>query len=620
MSENSAMIIRSNDVYGGLIKSIYDYFHCKSITLIYASSLHSTTSLGLEMETKLMTLNLFLSQKLHIQTTIIDIRNFPLQINNNIEEMTNPLFIILNDLDDIKSLLATTIFTPSASLSLRGTWLIFFKDVTEVKTFCSNFSIPYNLQVLITMKNINEPKGESIIEVYHLGNKLKYQLYGSWNIDTGLIPPKLSLLQRRSNLEGLPLRAAISTILYEPKNSIYSENLIFLEMIQPLSEMMNFTPIMKWELLLGYCTSDTKCTGVMSELVKKNIDICFSPIILSSNRLKYIDMTMNFYSNKLFLYMKKPDQKSRWKEYLRPFEFDVWISIIIVMLLSSIILFLMEMIYNTDDELRSWARLNIKTPNFLNCMFKVFGIICGKETGKSRSTPMRTIQVTIQITSVLIVTSYSAKLIQSLTTGIMVTPPFSSVDDFLNDKTYRLRIPVWSDHLNDFLNSTVIQEQKIIAKILKEKSLPKSEVEGLTQMCHIYKCGFLSYRGILKRYNFPDNCEVLSIGSVLTVHYSMGLQKRSPFREVINYQFYRMHEFGFVQRIINNLKPELTRTRLTNKWIPVQLSHVYPVNIFFIIMIISSLILLYGEIMIDDRMKRTNRILKKAPRQLRKTT
>ncbi|XP_034940793.1 uncharacterized protein [Chelonus insularis] len=386
--------------------------------------------------------------------------------------MTNPLFIILNDSDEIRSQLVATVFIQSVDVS-HGTWLIFAEKEININKLFKNFYIPVNCKFMVSKKHINKTNSELITEAYYLGNSpgLKLQAFGIWDSSDGLIPQKLSFFQRRKNLQGLKLRAVAATsIMFETSNSIFS-----------------------------YCENSSNCSGVIALFVNKSADISITPMFMGQQRLKLIDSTMPFTSA------------------------------------SSILYFFMEMVCDADDKLKSWTRLKPKPSGFLHCVFKIFGLIC--ESGTSSSTSIRIVQVTIQIASVLFLTAYSAQLIQSLTNGSNINIPFNSVNDFLKDKTYRLALPSHSSRVYDFSNSPIKLETQMAKKILKEmKSLPQSEVKGFQNLCNINKYALLSYRTILRRYNPPEGCIITTVATVLRDFYVMGLQKKSPLKEILNIQ------------------------------------------------------------------------------------
>ena len=95
------LLIRPLYVYEGLIKGVHDYFNNTCIILFHgASDRLETNELG-EIE-GLLTLQRYLSGSLNIRTSIMDFHMVRRQIGTSYFHIKRPLFVLLNDLDEIR--------------------------------------------------------------------------------------------------------------------------------------------------------------------------------------------------------------------------------------------------------------------------------------------------------------------------------------------------------------------------------------------------------------------------------------------------------------------------------------------------------------------------------------
>ena len=100
------------------------------------------------------------------------------------------------------------------SLLSRGRWLMFF-SAPSIEDFFSNIKIPYDCEFFVTQPLINDKRedGISITEIYqdHPRGSLQKHLVGHWTISGGLNWSASLLVQRRTNLHGIPIRVGLSS-------------------------------------------------------------------------------------------------------------------------------------------------------------------------------------------------------------------------------------------------------------------------------------------------------------------------------------------------------------------------------------------------------------------------
>ena len=99
------------------------------------------------------------------------------------------------------------------SLLPRGRWLMFW-SAPSIEKFFSNIKIPFDCEFFVTQPLINNDKKEdelSIIEIYqdHPSRSLQKHLVAHWTISGGLNWSAPLLIQRRSNLNAIPIRVGL---------------------------------------------------------------------------------------------------------------------------------------------------------------------------------------------------------------------------------------------------------------------------------------------------------------------------------------------------------------------------------------------------------------------------
>ena len=99
----------------------------------------------------------------------------------------------------------------SRTESLAGaTWLLLL-TTGSISSFFVDIYVPFNCEFLVSWAG---PVSMPIYEVYKVaeGKPLNEYYYGTWNYISGLVSKKYNIFRRRSNLEGIVLKAITAKV------------------------------------------------------------------------------------------------------------------------------------------------------------------------------------------------------------------------------------------------------------------------------------------------------------------------------------------------------------------------------------------------------------------------
>ncbi|XP_076383583.1 uncharacterized protein LOC117217832 isoform X5 [Megalopta genalis] len=293
---------------------------------------------------------------------------------------------------------------------------------------------------------------------------------GLWPVTNG------SLYARRNNLRKEIMRIAYveESAFVAVENGVLTKYLG--EVIQELSESLNFTievtnPMDSY----GNLNEETQTwSGVIGELVADTVDIGVAEFSMTKRRLEVVDFTLPLILSRMRVYFKKPDGSSvRWTAYVKEFDRHVWTGIAFTVLAVPIVLTLMK----------TRGRLFAKVVG--EYYINVWGIYCQQGMPEfPQETSQRLAFVSIFVSALIIASAYSASLISNLTVST-VSLPFSTLEQFAHDGSYKLI--VFRDSADyDTIVSGNDSVSFRLQKLLKKKDyLPLSVTDGFRQVATI---------------------------------------------------------------------------------------------------------------------------------------
>ncbi|CAD6233938.1 GSCOCG00007415001-RA-CDS, partial [Cotesia congregata] len=566
---------------------------------------------GIEDHTRLKNLLVYLSTA-GIRTAIMNIKKFITEIGGSYYHIKRPLFVLLNDSDELRDQFATTRKFPVKNFffSLLApwidmaypTWLTFFNDETSIYDFFRDIYVPFDCNFMISKRNLEvDFEAEIITEVYQIyrGLELRHGVFATWNIVSGATYTKYSLYQRRSNLHGHTLRVIsledppFSEIIRDKNNNVIGLKGFFGGIMDLLKESLNCTLTYQTSNEWGYLLENGTWTGAMSTLIDNKTDIFAAELLMTRDRLDSLKFTTPLYSTKSRAFIKKPASSMlSWDKYITPFATGIWSALGIIILVSSasitIIKSIAVVIHLKNVE-------NDKADSkFLDVVFSILGALCSQGMELSLLNPIRIVQFSIHVTAVVILAAYSAALISSLAVKVFVLP-FTTMEGLLQDRTYRFGVLDASADYTFFQNTTdpiigVLYDEVLV----KETELPSNYLEGLSKVCSEDKYAFMSLDAAVSQLKSSVHCTLVPLDTISQASIGMALGPDCPFRGIINNNILLLRDSGLLNKLLHS-DWALPGDNIKSEWATVEINDVLPLIVVLIVSNFVSVFIMCGE-------------------------
>ncbi|XP_076651475.1 glutamate receptor-like isoform X3 [Halictus rubicundus] len=591
------ILIRPLFVYENLIRGVHDYFNNTCIILFHDAP--KTT--GLREIDGLLSLQRYFSGTLNIRTSIMDFRTFKSRLGDTYNSIKRPLFVLLNDLEEIREQFARV----SRWITMAyPTWLLFLRNDTKYEDFLSEVHVPFDCVFMIAQSDDRE-NGEVIGDVYRIGKEedLRWMKFGEWDKERGFRGPRLGLYQRRHDLHGRTIRVVtvqdppVSRVLRDTANRMVGIAGFFGEVIHLLQEGMNctfsYTEAASWGVRLPNGT----WTGSIKMLLEDEADLAATELMMTSDRLDAVKFTTPVYSTKCRVYIKKPDTMAvKWNAYLAPFALNTWNAI------AMTILVVVLTISTIDSFSPSSVVPSSMPPRFAisEVMFFVFGALCGQGMEPSSLDPIRLAQLSIQLTAVVVLAAYSAALISFLAVKTFVMP-FTTMEGMLEDGSYRFAVVGDSADYSFFQNTTdrilAIMFDKLMAS---ETDLPVNYLDGLGRVCRESKYAFMTLDNMATVLQGAVECMLEPLDTMVQTTVAMAVPSQSPYRGIIDTNILVLRDSGILQRL---MKAEwvTNSNRPKSGWSSVELEDAMPLLVFLAVAVLVAWLALLGEWLIYSR-------------------
>ncbi|XP_057331853.1 probable glutamate receptor [Microplitis mediator] len=593
-------------MYEKIIESVHKYYNNTCIILIHAIKEPVEPKVGIETYTKLKDLQLHFS-RLNIRTAVMDIATFILKIGGSYYHIKRPLFVLLNDSEDLRHQFSTLI-APSIDMAYP-TWLTFFRVETSIDDFFRDVYVPFDCTFLVSKENFDyEFEAEIITEVYQVyrGLELRQETFATWDIVDGIIYPKLSLYQRRSNLYGHTLRVISiedppsSMIIRDKDNKVMGLNGFFGGIMELLQESMNCTLIYESTDEWGYLLNNGTWTGAINSLIINKSDIFAAELLMTTERLDALKFTTPLYSTKCRTFIKRPATSVlSWDKYITPFADDIWSALGVIILISSAFIKIIKSVaavihlQNAQND-----RLDSK---FWDVVFSIFGALCSQGMELSTINPIRIVQFSIHLTGVVVLAAYSAALISSLAVKIFVMP-FTTMEGLLKDRTYRFGVVGGSADFTFFQNTSDPVMSVLFDDVLvKETDLPTNYLEGLSRVCSESKYAFMALDAAVSQLKSSVDCILVPLDTISQTSIGMALTPDSPYRGIINNNILLLRDSGLLNKLLNS-DWALPGDNIQDAWSTVEIQDILPLIVVLIVSSCTSIVFLCSERLIHIKM------------------
>ncbi|XP_011497652.1 PREDICTED: LOW QUALITY PROTEIN: probable glutamate receptor [Ceratosolen solmsi marchali] len=380
-------------------------------------------------------------------------------------------------------------------------WIIFFRQETNIHRFFSEIFVPLDC-IFLVVRKYKDGASTSLTEIYNIDKdrELLTNLFGVWNEKDGLRITKLTLYQRRNDLYGQMIKVAtvqdppVSLIERNSSGEIIGIKGFFGTVIQILQKNLNCTVTYAECDSWGYVLPNGSWTGIVGMLVRKEIDLAATELLMTSDRLEAIEFTTPVFSTKCRTFIKRPYFTAiKWTAYSDPF-------------------------------------------------------YSGHSTALIDA--IRIIDLVVHLTGVIILAAYSAALISFLAVKIFIMP-FSSMEGLLNDGSYKFGVIRNSADYNFFQNTSDVILQRMFEEILDDvENLPRNYLEGLNNICSQDKYAFMVTDNMFAILEHQVPCILEPLDTIMQTTLAMAVPSRSPFRGIINSNILLMRDSGVLQRVL----------------------------------------------------------------------
>ncbi|XP_039305938.1 glutamate receptor 1-like [Solenopsis invicta] len=531
-----------------LINDVHRYYRTSCIIFVRSDKY------DLNMTAPVYTWSYKLSQQ-RVMTATRTFSDLTSEYDRYQKNITRPLFVVL--LDTEETMIEFSVTTKTIKPMSFPFWLVMFLQFpgNPLEKYCKHptnnvFNVDFGTQMLVLC--YDRP---NLIEWYAIrDNRTRTFDLATWSPDTGMILRTLEhIYVRRSDMFGDVMR--VGSVSNSPLISHENHTLggmfgalLTGALLTELSKVMNFT-VKVLDPLEGFGALNehrTGWTGVVGQILTNEADFGVSSFTRTIERQDVVDFTVTLIRSKYYLFYKQADiDDVTWSTYFRTFSFEVWISIVILIIIATIILTIMK-------------TKRFSTTSIFENYTKVWGIYCQQSLPDfPKESPMRLVFLSVYVSSITAMAMYSASVISSLATS---TPKllFSSMEDFVNDGSYKFLVALNSAEYELPKNTKDAVFIKLYTLRDKKKYLPSSLLEGLKQICNRERVAFYTTEFHKESLHYKMQC---TTGRVSTGRYSnIGfiLAKGSPYTSFINYHLRRFR----VQGVISKLKNEHMRANV----------------------------------------------------------
>ncbi|XP_039305577.1 glutamate receptor ionotropic, delta-2-like [Solenopsis invicta] len=462
------------------------------------------------------------------------------------QNITRPLFVIL--LDTEQTMIEFSVTTKTIKPISFPFWLVIFLQHlgnNPLEEYCRHptdnvFNVDFGTQMLVLC--YDRP---NLVEWYAIrDNRTRTFDLATWTPDKGLILKTLeNVYARRSDMFGDVIRVGSVTTspLVTHKNDGTLGGYLGTLLTQ-LSKEMNFTvKFLNPVEAFGWLNEEgTAWTGVIGQLMADEVDLGVSAFTRTTRRQNVVDFTIPLTRSHYRLYYKEVKiNEVNWSTYFRAFSFEVWISLVIIIVIATIMLTIMK---------AKEFSINLIFENYI----KVWGIYCQQSLpGFPKDSPMRLAFLSIYASSIVTLSMYSASAISYITLSTTHKSLFTTLEGFVKDGSYKFLVLLNSAEYD--LPSRTKDPVFIKLYTLKDdrKNLPATLYEGFEQICRRPNVAF--YTTILNTASLDLNlkCTIGYIGSGRIDNMGLMLQKGSPYTRFINYQLRRFNLNGVMNKLKN---------------------------------------------------------------------
>ncbi|XP_054271641.1 glutamate [NMDA] receptor subunit 1 [Macrosteles quadrilineatus] len=293
-------------------------------------------------------------------------------------------------------------------------------------------------------------------------------------------------------------------------------------------------------------------TGLIGELVAERADMIVAPLTINPERAEFIEFSKPFKYQGITILEKKPSRSSTLVSFLQPFSNTLWILVMVSVHVVALVLYLLDRfspfgryrLANTDSTEEDALNLS-------SAIWFAWGVLLNSGIGEGvpRSFSARVLGMVWAGFAMIIVASYTANLAAFLVlerpktklTGIndarlrntMENLTCATVKGSAVDMYFRRQVELSNMYRTMEANNYNTAEEAI------------RDVKTGKLMAFIWDSSRLDFEA-------AQDCELVTAGELFgRSGYGIGLQKGSPWADVVTLEILNFHESGFMESLDN---------------------------------------------------------------------
>ena len=270
-------------------------------------------------------------------------------------------------------------------------------------------------------------------EMYKIGPNSVDRTWNIWNAESGFLFKENDQLERRSDFEGVEIKAAslengpfVYTYNNSDSNQIRIEG-FFADIWKSFEAHFNFTTQF-WNSLDGLWGSkgpNGSWNGILGMIERNLVDVAVADMSMKRSRMEDFDYTDVVHTTPDRLYIPTPGLEHDWTTFLQPFSTDMWIAILITILLVSFLWKIMHL--NPDNHVP-----------FSELVLSIFSLLFQQGSAyEPQRVPHRIVLFVFALFGLIIYTAFAAEL-TSLFSVKKYDLPFENLDELLHKSDYKI--------------------------------------------------------------------------------------------------------------------------------------------------------------------------------------
>ncbi|KAJ9587754.1 hypothetical protein L9F63_018826 [Diploptera punctata] len=471
------------------------------------------------------------------------------------------------------------------------TWILFIDKYVALDVLFAGIDIPFNCEFVVA-----QPQNDFVLlsEIYRVSSSqsLQFNRFGNWSQSLGLSVPSCGLYARRGNLNGYTLKTGLKIEhtdrgQHDTEMNSFSTD-FFLEYWRYLEKEINFTTEYHYppDNAYGGKLENGTWTGVIGMLKSGQVEISNVAFEMTAERSEAVDFTLPLYNVRTGMIIRKPSSVALpWNAYLKPFSFKLWAAVLFIMLLSVA------------------CMSATRQTSIASSMFLVTAAFCLQgQNLLQRCTSLRLVMVTIYLTAVIVIASYSASFISRLTLREPALP-FTDFNEFLQDGSYQLAMLPSTSRL-DFLKSS---RAELIRQVYKktvapyEKNFPTQELVGVESICTKDKYAYFISDKHLVYFSKKISCSYAEIpGASYPGSVAIALRKGSPYTKLFSFRVQEMRRSGLIKTIFIRYSSRLRQDSVEVRY-DIDVTDIAPILCILLAGILTALCILAVEFHISKK-------------------